>query len=179
MKSTRWTALALALACAALALGCGGRRSDGPKHPRPLPVEPTLGTGECGDPARDGVIGEAPTLSHADRDLDGDGEDEVVVADRDICTPEGNCHWNVFHDDAGCLRYLGTLSAARVQRLGRRGERGFSDVRAVWYLTGQQRLLVQEYRFLRGGYRIAEVLLCRQSDDDIVQCAEVDESAIH
>jgi hypothetical protein len=166
------------LAAAVLAPGCGGSGSRTPAGPRPLPVHPTVRAGECADPERDGVLADHPALSRADRDLDGDGKDEVVIADRNICTPEGNCHWNVFHDEAGCLRYVGTISAARVQRLPRRGEQGFADVRAIWYLTGENRLLLQEYRFRRGGYRIAEVVLCRQSGDDSVLCAEVDASSI-
>ena len=170
--------ITLILATAALALGCGGSRARTPAGPRPLPVHPTVRAGECAEPERDGVLADRPALSRADRDLDGDGTDEVVIADRNICTPEGNCHWNVFHNDAGCLRYVGTISAARVQRLPRRGEQGFADVRAIWYLTSENRLLLQEYRFRRGGYRIAEVVLCRQSGDDSVLCAEVDSSAI-
>jgi hypothetical protein len=161
-------------AAAVLALACGGSRPAAPARPRPLPISPTVRTGECADSDRDGVLGERPALTHADRDLDGDGKDEVVLADRGLCTPEGNCHWNVFHDQAGCLRYVGTISAARVQRLPRRGEDGFADVRAIWYLTSENRLLLQEYRFRRGGYRIADVLLCRESGDDSVLCAEVD-----
>lgn len=169
---------AIPLLLTALVCACGGSRPKTAEGPRPLPVQPTVRAGECANPERDGVLADRPALSRADRDLDGDGKDEVVIADRNICTPEGNCHWNVFHDDAGCLRYVGTISAARVQRLPRRGEHGFSDVRAIWYLTSENRLLLQEYRFRRGGYRIAEVVLCRQSGDDSVLCAEVDSSAI-
>ena len=169
---------AIPLLLTALVCACGGSRPKTAEGPRPLPVQPTVRAGECANPERDGVLADRPALSRADRDLDGDGKDEVVIADRNICTPEGNCHWNVFHDDAGCLRYVGTISAARVQRLPRRGEHGFADVRAIWYLTGENRLLLQEYRFRRGGYRIAEVVLCRQSGDDSVLCAEIDSSAI-
>lgn len=168
----------LVLAASALLLACGRSQPRAPAGPRPLPVHPTVRAGECADPQRDGVLADRPTLARADRDLDGDGKDEVVIADRNICTSEGNCHWNVFHDDAGCLRYVGTISAARVQRLPRRGEHGFADVRAIWYLASENRLLLQEYRFRRGGYRIAEVVLCRQSGDDSVLCTEVDASAI-
>jgi hypothetical protein len=170
----RWCAILLLLCASTLGSACGSSRAASSARPRPLPVTPTVRTGECADPDRDGVLGERPTLTHADRDLDGDGEDEIVISDRALCTPEGNCHWNVFHDQAGCLRYVGTLSAARVQRLPRRGEDGFADVRAIWYLTGENRLLLQEYRFRRGGYRVADVLLCRESGDDSVLCAEVD-----
>jgi hypothetical protein len=169
---------AIPLLLTALVCACGGSRPKTAEGPRPLPVQPTVRAGECANPERDGVLADRPALSRADRDLDGDGKDEVVIADRNICTPEGNCHWNVFHDDAGCLRYVGTISAARVQRLPRRGEHGFADVRAIWYLTSENRLLLQEYRFRRGGYRIAEVVLCRQSGDDSVLCTEVDSSAI-
>jgi hypothetical protein len=177
MTRSRAILVLIALAASSV-LACGRARPATPARPRPLPVAPTVRTGECADPDRDGVIGAAPALAHADRDLDGDGKDEVVIADRNMCTPEGNCHWNVFHDAAGCLRYVGTISAARVQRLPRRGEQGFADVRALWYLTGENRLLLQEYRFRRGGYRIADVLLCRLSGDDSVLCAEVADDAV-
>lgn len=169
--------MALLAAWAALGLACSRPRPAAPARPRPLPVTPSVRTGDCAAPERDGVLGASPALARADRDLDGDGADEPVVADRNICTPEGNCHWNVFHDQAGCLRYVGTISAGRIQRLPRRGERGFSDIRAIWHLTGEQRLLLQEYRFRRGGYRIVDVLLCRQSADDRVLCAEAGASA--
>jgi hypothetical protein len=170
----RWCAILLLLGASTLVLACGASRTASSAGPRPLPVTPTVRAGECAAPDRDGVIGDRPALTHADRDLDGDGQDEIVISDHTLCTPEGNCHWNVFHDQAGCLRYVGTISAARVQRLPRRGEDGFADVRAIWYLTGENRLLLQEYRFRRGGYRIADVLLCRESGDDSVLCAEVD-----
>ena len=38
----------------------------------------------------------APQVDHADRDLDGDGQAEIIVVDRAMCTADGNCYWNVF-----------------------------------------------------------------------------------
>lgn len=155
--------------------GCGSARSRVVTSPQPVPVQPSLAAGQCADPERDGILGAEPSLVHADRDLDGDDRAEVVIADRALCTPEGNCHWNVFRAGDGCHRYLGTVSAARIQRLPWRGEEGFFGLRTWWHLTGAGRMLMQEYRVRRGGYRITDVLLCRQSGDDRILCAEVGE----
>ncbi|WP_428263929.1 hypothetical protein [Haliangium sp.] len=172
--------LRVAVAAALLALlgACGQKPAPGPARPdrHTLPGVGEVRTGDCADPERDGALGEHPALRHADRDLDGDGRDELVVADGNLCTPEGNCHWNLFRDDDGCRRYLGTVSAARVQRMSYRGESGFVDLRAMWHLTGERRWLLQTFRFRRGGYHLAEVLVCRQSDDNRVLCAEEEDS---
>ncbi len=153
---------------------CGGRAKPAPTRPEPIPMPVPAGvnTGDCADPARDGALGEDPIPKRADRDLDGDGNAEIVVADERLCTPEGNCHWNVFREQSECLRYVGTLSAARIEALPHRGEAGFADIRAIWRLTDEGRLLLQEYQFRRGGYHVADVLLCRQSNDDRVLCSE-------
>src|SRR5690349_19617776 len=106
-----WVALLL------LAPGCGGRTARG-GAPTARPPS-TVQVGDCADPGRDGVIGAHPALRHADRDLDGDAEVEIVVADRSLCSREGNCHWNVFVADgaAGCRRYAGTIDAASIESL--------------------------------------------------------------
>ena len=137
------------------------------------PAVSTLRVGDCGDPTRDGVIGVAPALRYADRDLNGDQVDEIVVTDDRMCSREGNCHWNVFVADgiSACHRYVGTIDAVGIARLPGRGEAGFADLRAVWLLAGANRFLVQEYRFRRGGYQVSDALLCRQETDDRVLCA--------
>lgn len=164
--------LAVVVVLAVLALGACGRRHPVTAPGQPLPVAPALPDGACADPERDGVVSERPALKRADQDLDGDRTPEVVVADRALCTAEGNCHWNLFRRQDGCYRYLGTVAAARMQRVPRRGEDGLFGLRTWWNLTGDGRLLLQEYGYRRGGYRVVEVLLCRQADDDRVLCAE-------
>jgi hypothetical protein len=162
-----WTLLVLLLAP-----GCGGRTARG-SGPTARPAS-TVQVGDCADPGRDGVIGANPALRHADRDLDGDAAPEVVVADRTLCTREGNCHWNVFvgNGEGGCRRYAGTIDAASIESLPGRGEAGYADLRGFWQLTGGGRFLVQEYRFRRGGYQVVDALLCRQEQDDRVRCSE-------
>jgi hypothetical protein len=159
----------LAVALTTAASACGGS-SKGPTTVTP-PVS-TVRVGDCGDPERDGIVGASPSLRHADKDLNGDDVDETIVADGDLCNAEGDCHWNVFVPDelAGCRRYAGTIQAIGIERLPGRGDRGFSDLRAVWALTGDGRFLVQEYRFRRGGYQVTDALLCRQGTDDQVLC---------
>ena len=166
----RRVVLPAAVAVAATMSACGGM-ARGPTVA--TPPTSTVRVGECGDPARDGVLGAAPALRHADRDLNGDGIDEVVVADSALCNREGDCHWNVFvgDDAAGCRRYAGTIQAIGIERLSGRGDAGFADLRAVWQLTGGDRFLVQEYRFRRGGYQVTDAVLCRQLADDRVLCA--------
>lgn len=162
-----------ALAAAALAVvGCASRGPARPKNPQALPVRADVQVGQCADPAKHGVVGRTPNLVRADRDLDGDDVAEVVVADRELCTVEGNCHWNLYHRQGRCYRYLGTVSAASLQRIRPRGEGGFFGLRGWWKLTAGNRMLLQEYRFRRGGYRLVEALPCRQANDDRIVCAE-------
>lgn len=161
MRSITVIALAIAIA------GCTRQ-----KPVRPIPVS-TAAVGQCADPASSGVISKSPRPQRADRDLDGDGRAEVVVADRAMCTGEGNCYWNIYRKAEGdaCHRYLGTVAAAVIDRLVRRGEDGFHDLRGWWRLTSDSRFLLQEYRYRHGGYRMAEAMVCRQGEDDRLDCA--------
>jgi hypothetical protein len=124
---------------------------------------------------RDGVVGPAPRLDHADRDLDGDGRPELVVVDRSLCTANGNCHWNVFSQPqaGGCARYLGTFDGAALEPLRSRGDDNMSDVRAYWAQSGG-RVLLQSYHFTRGGYAITDVLQCKHAADDRLECADTE-----
>lgn len=134
---------------------------------------PAIAVGACGDPSRDGVIGPSPHMDHADRDLDGDGRPERIVVDRSLCSPEGNCYWNVFTDTGGqCARYIGTFAGAALEPLQSRGDDNMSDVRAYWNQHGG-RLLLQSYRYTRGGYRIEDVLQCKHAGDDRIECADM------
>jgi hypothetical protein len=167
--------VALAVAVAA----CGGKaRPPARLTDRPAP---TVQVGACGQPERDGIVGTRPAPRHADRDLDGDGVAEVVVADKGLCTAEGNCWWNVFvlgggrggdDPDAACARYAGTLAAASLESLAGRGDDGFADVRGTWNLASDGRFLVQDYRYVRGGYQVVDALLCRRENDDRLLCTE-------
>lgn len=164
--------IALAVASLIAATGCGRKRGVAPSPTRPLPVRGDVQLGECAEPDREGVMSEDPTPWRADRDLDDDGADEVVVADRSLCTREGNCHWNIYSLQDSCHRYLGTVSASDIQRIRPRSEAGFYGLRGFWRLTGDGRVLLQEYRFRRGGYELVEAILCRLADDDRILCEE-------
>ena len=156
------------LVCACVAK----KRAVGVSTAPPLPVRTGPDVGTCADPTREGTFGDRPIIERADRDLDGDGVDEMVVMDRTLCTPEHNCHWNIYRIESGCHRYVGTVSAYAIQRLSTRDENGFYGLRGVWRLTGGQRVLLQVYRFLRGGYRLQEAFLCRYDDGDRLLCEE-------
>jgi hypothetical protein len=164
--SSRAAVLSLAL-LAALAGACARTRAVSP-----APVAPN-GVGECVDPERGGVLSARPDLSRADRDLDGDRQPEVVVADRSMCTAQGNCYWNVYARDAaaGCQRYVGTVAASVIDRLSRRGDDGFHDLRGWWRLSSDSRVLLQEYHYRHGGYRVVDAMVCRQEGDDRLHCA--------
>lgn len=157
---------ARAILVAALATSCV--RSPGPRPIKPPPAR----LGVCGEPGKAGVVSSRPDLRRADRDLDGDGAVELVAADRGLCRA-GNCYWNVFSGriEDGCRRYLGTIAGAAIDRLGRRGEDGYHDLRGWWSLGSGDRQLLQEYRFRNGGYRIVEAMVCRQEGDDRLTCA--------
>lgn len=163
-------AIALVMFCA-----CGSRQKHD-AHSAKVPV-PTVAVGDCGRPGTDGVMSAAPDPVHADRDLDGDGTPEVVVADRTMCTPEGNCYWNVFvepREEAAnrCQRFAGTLAAAALEPdpAGGHGDDNFEDLRGYWRLTSGGRLLLQQYKFRRGGYQVVDAILCRREGDDRLQC---------
>ena len=104
----RWIAVLATLGC---------QRDHRVTTPREMPA-PSIQVGACGEPGRDGVMSAKPSIKRADRDLDNDGTAEVVVVDRNLCTPEGNCFWNVFRTakDAQCSRYAGTFAAASLTR---------------------------------------------------------------
>ena len=160
---------ALGLAVLLAAASCARTRAV---HPQPVA---SARVGQCADPERGGVMGSRPRLARADRDLDGDDRPEVVVADRSMCTAHGNCYWNLYSQDrsAGCQRYLGTIAASVIDRLTRRGDEGFHDLRGWWQLSADSRVLLQEYRYHQGGYRVDEAMVCRQEGDDRLLCASV------
>ena len=149
-------------------------------HPRPVSPTvravptPSIQVGACGDPGHDGIVSAAPRLEHADRDLDGDGQAELIVVDRAKCSDDGNCYWNVFRrsrDPGECARYAGTFAGSALETLPTRGEDNMSDVRAFWKQSGN-RMLLQSYRFVRDGYRIEDVLQCKRAPDDRLDCAD-------
>jgi len=142
--------------------------------PRPVPKS-AMQVGSCATPGRDGVMSAAPKVERADRDLNGDGAVEPFVVDRTLCTAEGNCYWNVFMVPAGssdCTRYAGTFEGGALETLATKGDDNMADVRGYWNLHGG-RLLLQSYRFLRGGYRIIDALLCKRAGDKL-DCADAE-----
>jgi hypothetical protein len=151
-------------------------REPRPTTPRAIPT-PSVQVGTCATPGRDGAISAAPRLERADRDLDGDGTPEAIVVDRSLCTAEGNCYWNVFivppAGSSDCARYAGTFEGSALEPLRTKGDEGMADVRGYWNLHGG-RLLLQSYRFARGGYRIVEALVCKRADDDKLDCADTE-----
>jgi hypothetical protein len=164
----RCSRLVLVLALAAC------QREPRATTPRPIPA-PSVQVGSCATPGHDGVMSAAPKLDRADRDLDGDGAVEAIVVDRSLCTGEGNCYWNVFvappPGAPDCARYAGTFEGGALEPLPTKGDDHMADVRGYWNLHGG-RLLLQSYRFLRGGYRLVEALLCKRADDDKLDCAD-------
>jgi hypothetical protein len=143
--------------------------------PREMPL-PSVQVGACGRPGVDGVLGKSPKLERWDRDLDGDGVAEYVVVDRGMCADD-NCYWNVFRPPpAGsteCSRYAGTFAGAALEPLPGAGEDHMRDIRGYWHLHGG-RMLLQSYRFMRGGYQLVDALLCRRAADDKLECSDSD-----
>lgn len=167
---------ALVLAAATLTACTKGKPET--RAPREVPI-PSVQVGACGTPGRDGVMSSAPKLDRADRDLDGDHIVESITVDRAMCTADGNCYWNVFRAPSTrvggeCSRYVGTFAGAALEPLSTAGEDNMRDVRGYWNLHGG-RLLLQSYRFVRGGYHLNDALLCKRAADDRLECS--DESA--
>ncbi len=171
--ASRWILVAL-VGSVGLGSMTGCHHDKRVTSPRAMPT-PTVQVGACGAPGRDGVMGSSPRPDRADRDLDGDGRLESIVVDRGLCTSEGNCYWNVFvgppagsHD---CSRYAGTFAGAALEPLASKGDDNMRDVRGYWNLHGG-RLLLQSYRFARGGYQISDALLCMRGADDKLECMD-------
>jgi hypothetical protein len=168
--------LRIALVVVFFVLACRGERRA--TTPREMP-SPSILVGSCGQPGRDGVMSASPRAERADRDLNNDGVLEPVVVDRALCTAEGNCYWNVFLSPppaapTECARYAGTFAASALEPLAGRGDDNMSDIRGYWNLHGG-RLLLQSYRFARGGYQLVEALLCRRGSDDKLECMDDEE----
>lgn len=173
------TALAAVAALAAMAAslgGCGSKAQSATLPSRRNVPAPKVAVGACAA-VSDGVSSAHPQPVHADRDLNNDGAQEVVVADRALCDSAGNCHWNLFEgapSAAGCQRYLGTFSGQALQVVANPPERpiGWVRMRAFWQLGGQ-RVLVQEYAMAADGYRLVDALLCRR-DGAQLACTEAE-----
>lgn len=163
-------ALLLAAALAAVSCAACTRGVRGAEQPEP---EPGPVSDACADPGADGAVSEAPDLDRADRDLNGSGTDEIVVADRELCTPEENCHWNIFWaEDPECLRFVGTISGVAIEAMQSRGDKDFADLRGWWQLPDEGRMLMQEYTFRGGGYRVETASPCAAEPGGRVVCAE-------
>jgi hypothetical protein len=123
------------------------------------------------------VVSANPRLRAADRDLNGDGKKEIVVADSKLCTDSGNCRWNVFARVEGsrCPRYLGTIEAGHLE-IGEPGSEGFHTVLGWWRFGSGGRYLLQHYEYQRGAYRVVEAMLCREQEDDRLLCATEERS---
>jgi hypothetical protein len=162
-------------------LTSGCRREPRATTPREMPT-PTIQVGSCGEPGRDGVMGKTPQTGRADRDLNDDGVPEPIVVDRSLCTAEGNCYWNVFSTPPAtpgtgvCARYVGTFAASALEPLTARGDDNMVDVRGYWNLH-DGRMLLQSYRFMRGGYELVDALLCRRGSDDKLECMDDEDNA--
>lgn len=163
-------------ALAASLSSCGAKAQPAtlPSH-RNVPA-PKVAVGACAA-LSDGVSSAHPQPVHADRDLNNDGSQEVVVADRALCDSAGNCHWNLFEgapSQAGCQRYLGTFSGQALQVVANPVDRpiGWVRMRAFWQLGGQ-RVLVQEYAMAADGYRLVDALLCRRNGAQLA-CTEAE-----
>lgn len=146
--------------------------SCGPKA-KPAPVRPGASNtmiGDCATPESSGVLSDSPKLKKAPRDLNGDGNPEMIASDSHLCR-QSNCFWNVFASQDGCSRYLGTIEGSSLEVLSVSNSNGFRDLRAWWSLPGGTRKLSQRYQYRERGYQLIEVLLCRYTDDRGVQCA--------
>src|SRR5690349_2785278 len=164
----RRSPVVLAVGLASVLAAC--HREPRATTPTAIPT-PSVLVGACATPGRDGVMSATPRLDRADRDLNGDGVPEAIVVDRSLCTAEGNCYWNVFVVPTGssdCARYVGTFEGGALEPLAATGDDNMADVRGYWNLHGG-RLLLQSYRFQRGGYRIVDALLCKRARDDTLE----------
>ena len=151
-------------------MGCAGRN-------RPKPIVPTVSKGSCADPARDGVVTEKPSITRADYDLNGVGVLEAAAADKNACDEKNNCYWNLFRkahvqgtNGQSCWRYIGTIEGEAMRPQNTTGEDRYLDVRGWWRLSSPERMVLSEYRFRDGVYELADSMLCKAMDGEVLQC---------
>lgn len=178
MRSSWIGSVCTAVWLSVVALWLGGaaacqRQARPPAAPHAL--APIVPVGSCARPERDGKLSTSPRIERADKDLNGDGVLDAIVVDRTLCTADGNCFWNVFvvpsSGSSECARYVGTFEARALEPMTTLGDENMVDVRGYWNLHSG-RFLLQSYRFLHGGYRLVEALICRRERDDRLECAD-------
>ena len=79
----------------------------------------------------------------------------------------------LLHDDVLAVELFERLEGATLEPMTTRGEDHMVDVRSYWHLHGD-RVLVQSYRFARGGYRLVDALVCKRAGDDKLECADAE-----
>jgi hypothetical protein len=157
--------------------GCAGPAKKNTTTSKTMPT-PAIAVGSCGSPSDDGVVspsGKTAKIERVDRDLNDDGQVELVAVDRAMCDRSGNCHWNVFQAASGdaCQKYIGTISGVALQVISdeKAGDQGYRSLRAFWQLS-EGRMLVQSYAFRAGGYRLVEAQLCARNGDSTLRCTD-------
>ncbi len=147
---------------------CGGKASKGKVSTTPAS---SVVIGSCAAPETTGVLSAKPKIVSAAIDLNGDGQTDPVFSDRSLCKGD-NCYWNLFSRMRGCERYVGTIEGKSLELLQTASTEGFRDILAWWELPGKERQLRQRYRFIEGGYRLLDVMVCREDPDNGLLCAE-------
>lgn len=115
----------------------------------------------------------APVWVRSERDFDGDGRADVVIADQTQCDERGNCRWQLFqHQTAACPVYVGELAGATLAIV--ESDEKPMRLQGIWYLA-DNRVLRHEYRMVDGRYELSSATVCRL-DADVVQCAALPDS---
>ncbi len=139
--------------------GTGSVSIEKLKSAAPTSVPPTTEADKC---TPESVRrSDTPQWKRADKDINGDGTLERVIADVRLCKDD-NCYWNVI--GSGCKligviegKYLSVESQPLV-------------VRAYWMFAGSNRALLNSYHWVSGKLILRDVQQCEKFGTSF-QCA--------
>lgn len=114
---------------------------------------------------------QAPQWVRSDRDFDGDGVVDVVIADRRACDAVGNCYWQLYKGapataaGARCPEFVGEVAGATLAVV--ENDESPMRLQGLWRLSAT-RVMRHEYRLVGGRYELQAVAVCALGADAIV-----------
>lgn len=113
----------------------------------------------------------APLWVRSERDFDGDGILDVVIADRRACDELGNCYWQLYQSSpavaagADCPRFVGEVAGATLAVV--ENDESPMRVQGLWRLSAA-RVMRHEYRLVGGAYELQSAAVCLVGDKSIL-----------
>lgn len=109
----------------------------------------------------------------ARRDVDGDGAEDVVIADRRMCDERNNCQWQLYRGGlpasgdggAGCPQFAGAVDGQALAVVD--NDEKPRRLQGIWRLEAD-RVLRHEYRLIAGIYQLTSVSMCRIEAERVI-----------